>query len=70
MKKVYIVVFPHKIALVFPRFSTFFAVFRRTWMDAEELLKEKYFFSYFPLCSCPNLQSDNFKPTSISCWLL
>ena len=32
------------------------AVFRRTWTDAEELLKEKsFFFSYFPLCSCLNL---------------
>ena len=31
------------------------AVFRRTWTDAEELLKEKSFFSYSPLCSCLNL---------------
>ena len=30
-------------------------VFRRTWTDAEENLKEKSFFSYFPLCSCLNL---------------
>ena len=35
-------------------------VFRRTWTDAEELLKEKSFF----------ILSDKFKPTSISCWLL
>ena len=32
--------------------------------------KEKYFFSYFPLCSCLNLYSDKFKLTFISCWLL